>query len=448
MYKLIRSLPLTFLVGCALTTPTNASFQPNTQLAQRDLQNPVSTQSGGVFVSAEVKQLLEFCIELNNQDDRGKSSDSQFEAKPEDWKIVYDSRHPGNTEWNKKWPHPANEPDPNNPETNGFGPFNNAWLLLRSESDPTQYAIAIRGTVGETRSIIADALITTISAQSGIKLKDGRLLPITFAATPKAELHIGFAYAAFTMLFEKEHGILRQLRDAKLPDNAKLFITGHSQGAAIATLVHSFLYYALTDPADRYKLNLKLKPDNTGVQLKSYFFAQPKPGNQQYAEDFARIAKDISYAINNDLDPVPQVPLSFQMPSEVVKGVADENKGKGGLFDRLVFDDIKAITNLNQRIRNKVASRGAEHVAKRFDEKKVNLDLQYFEGEKSPALVPANSLNYTLTGQLIPLFGLEKGGDLYPIGTATDILLQHHATSYRKLIECQIFLKKAPECNQ
>ena len=439
MYKLIRSLPLAFLIGCAIITPSNASSQSNTQLAQRDLQNPATTQPGGGFVAAEAKQLLEFCIELNNQDDRGKSSDSQYEAKPGSWKIVFDSRHPGNTEWNKKWPLPANAPDPNNPESNGFGPFNNAWLLLRSEIDPSQYAIAIRGTVGETRSIIADALITTTSVLSGIKLREGRLLPITFAATPKAEIHLGFAYAAFTMLFEKERGILRRLRDEKLPDNAKLFITGHSQGAAIATLVHSFLYYAITDPADRYKLNLQLKQStNTGVQLKSYLFAQPKPGNLQYAEDFARIAKDLSYAINNDLDPVPQVPLSLQVPSEVVAGVAYENRGKGRLVDRLVFDEIQAITDFNQRIRNIVAQRGNDNVARRFDEKKMNLDLQYFEGEKSPVPVPATSLNYVLAGQLIPLFGLEKGGDLYPIGSAADILLHHHATSYRKLLQKQV----------
>ena len=151
------------------------------------------------------------------------------------------------------------------------------------------------------------------------------------------------------MLFEKERGILRRLRDEKLPDNAKLFITGHSQGAAIATLVHSFLYYAITDPVDRYKLNLQLKQStNSGVQIKSYLFAQPKPGNLQYAEDFARITKDLSYVINNDLDPVPQVPLSLQVPSEVVADVAYENRGKGRLIDRLVFDEIQAITDFNQ----------------------------------------------------------------------------------------------------
>jgi hypothetical protein len=440
MYKFISSLPLVFLIGCStITTPSNAAFQPNKQLSQRDLQNPATTQSDGGFVAAEVKQLLEFCIELNNQDDREKSSDAQYKANPKGWKIVFDSRHVGNTEWNKKWPSVVNAPNPNNPETNGFGPFNNAWLLLQSETDPTQYVIAIRGTVGEAHSIIADTLITTTAAQSGITLNDGRLLPITFAATPQAELHLGFAYATFTMLFERDLGILRQLRDAKLPDNAKLFITGHSQGAAIATLVHSFLYYAITDATDRYQLNLKLKQaDNTGVQLKSYFFAQPKPGNLQYTEDFARIAKDVSYTVNNDLDPVPQVPLSIQLLSEVTGGVAEENKDKGKRIDQLVFTEIERISNRLKWIRNDLAKRGAEHVARLFDEKKVNLDLKYFEGETILYPIPAHSLNYTLAGQLIPLFGLEKGGDLYPIGNDKDVLLQHHATSYRKLIQQQI----------
>ncbi len=440
MSKSINSLPLMILMGCAaIATPFNASSQSNA-LYQRDLQNPATSPLGGGFVSNEAKQLLELCIELNNQDDRGKSADPQYEAKPGNWSITFDSRHPGNMEWNKKWPHPASGADPNNVETNGFGPFNNAWLLLQSKSDPAQYAIAIRGTVGETRSIIADALITTTPAQSGIKLHDGRVLPIIFAATPKAELHLGFAYAAFTMLFENERGILAKLREAKLPDNAKLFITGHSQGAAIATLVHSFLYYAITDPADRYKLNLQLKQaNNSGIQLKSYLIAQPKPGNLQYAEDFARITKDVSYVINNDLDPVPQVPLSLQVPSEVISGIAYENKGKGSLIERLVFDDIQVVTSFNQKIKNIVAQRSTEIIARRFDEKKMNLDLHYFDGEKSPAAMPATSLNYILAGQLIPLFGQENGGDLYPrVNNDPDVLLHHHATSYRKLIQHQI----------
>ena len=73
MYKLIRSLALAFLAGCALTIPSYADvLQADAQLSQRDLQNPASAQPGGGFVAAEAKQLLEFCVELNNQDNRNK----------------------------------------------------------------------------------------------------------------------------------------------------------------------------------------------------------------------------------------------------------------------------------------------------------------------------------------------------------------------------------------
>ena len=84
MYKLINSLPLAFLIGCAtMSTLSNASLQPDAQLSQRDLQNPATSQPGGGFVTAEAKHLLEFCIELNNQDDRSnpqKKSNPQYQA--------------------------------------------------------------------------------------------------------------------------------------------------------------------------------------------------------------------------------------------------------------------------------------------------------------------------------------------------------------------------------
>lgn len=439
MYPLSHLLLLStvvLLTACSTVPSSSVSWLASpTAIAQRDKQSPVDPPDNAGFKATEARQLLEFCIELNNQDDRLKSDDKQFKAQVSDWHIIYDSRHPGNTRWNQQWP----DTQANNPEINGFGPFNNAWLLVQSATDPTQYALVIRGTVAETRSIMADALVTTIAAQSGIKLRDQRVLPIVFAATPKAELHLGFAYAAFTLLFEQEHGILKQLQQTHLPANAKLLITGHSQGAAIATLVHSFLYYALTDNQDRYELKLRLKQgQSSGVQLKSYLFAQPKPGNLQYAQDFARIAKDTAYAINNDLDPVPQVPLSLQVPSEVVKGVADENQDKGSWWDRFKFDGLQKITDFNQNIRSMVAQRGMSHVAKRFDETKVNLDLHYFASEQNTASPQATSLNYTLAGELIPVFGVEQGGRLYPPTTnAPDVLLQHHATSYRQLMRVQ-----------
>ena len=443
MFKLYQAIPLLFLISCAVATePNNSTLSTHTQ--QRDLANTSKHQTGSGFINAEAQQLLEFCIELNNQDYRLTSDNKDFRANGGDWTIVYDSRHPGNTEWNKKWPYSGPVDDkinPNNPQNNGFKPFNNAWLLLQSKNK-SEYAIAIRGTVKGLSSLAADALLSTIPAQAGIKNQDGKTLPITFAQTEKAELHIGFAYAAFTMLFDKEHGIISQLQKLDIKPT-KLFITGHSQGAAIATIINSFLYYAITDPSDRYQLNLKLNQgNNDGVQLKSYIFAQPKPGNLQYAQDVAKISQDMFFTVNNVLDPVQQIPLTIQLPSEVLNSVSKENLGKGNWEDELAFNALYKVSNVFKVAREKIAGLLANQVEKHFNQQKLDLNLEpYFPTAQVATTQPtekANSQNYTLAGQLVPVFGLYNGGNLYPGDEKADILLQHHATSYRKLLAKQL----------
>jgi hypothetical protein len=64
-------------------------------------------------------------------------------------------------------------------------------------------------------------------------------------------------------------------------------------------------------------------------------------------------------------------------------------------------------------IRDKIAKRDGDHFAKRFDEVNVNLYLRYFDGDANPQPLPATSLNYTLAGQLIPLFGLNTKAATY-----------------------------------
>ena len=433
MHKLILALSL-LLIGCA-TMNNDATLSQH--LEQRDLLGMPPAK----FDSAVAQQLLEFCIELNNQDDRNdplKKNDLTYQAKVTDWSIAFDSRHPGNHDWNKIWPYNKTDEhlkDPNNPESNGFGPLNNAWLLVQSLKDPSVFAIAIRGTVGEWRSILADAYATSIPAYAGIEYPQNTPLPLVFAATPNAELHLGFSYASLSLLFDDDLGILTQLqRITQQHKISKLYITGHSQGAAIATLIHSFLYYALTDPNDRYGMKNTLNP----AQLKSYVFAQPKPGNLQYAQDFARITKDNAYVINNDRDPVPQVPLSLETISEVANYIEEENEDitVGGWFNHVA----ESISFTSNTLRDKLADMFTDKMADKF--KYANIDrsiTRYFPAsDEQPYVALADSLNYTLAGQLVPVFGLKKGGDLYPIGNAADTLLQHHATSYRLLIKQQL----------
>lgn len=437
-------LPL-IISGCS-TLPIDHSLEPYQQL--RDAGLPPALQPWRGFNATEAASLLELCIELNNQDDRNNAelgSDPQYQAKPTGWQLAFDSRHPGNSEWNKNWPWAGSASDddnPNNIKTNGLKPLNNAWLLAQSTSDPGHVAIAIRGTVGEWTSILADAYATTTPAYAGIEYPKDRPLPIVFAATPNAEVHLGFGYAAFSLLFHPERGILTQLQQqqARQPIT-RISITGHSQGAAVATLIHAFLHYASVDPRNPYQLPFAARP-----ALKSYLFAQPKPGNLQFAQDFSRIANETAFVINNDRDPVPQVPLSLEIVAEVARYVEEDNSDVdvGSVLD----DIMEALSSAKNGVRGSIAELFTGHVADKFKHTGIDASVERYFGN-SPVKLPdteATSLNYTLAGQLVPVFGLIKGGDCYTIGNRPDMLLQHHATSYRKLIAAQL-LGNGDQCS-
>src|SRR5262249_8846000 len=144
-------------------------------------------------------------------------------------------------------------------------------------------------------------------------------ISFTVAETPQAETHLGWTYAMAELMFDRDGGILRALHDSGLVrPGSRILITGHSQGAAIATLVHAFLHYAIADPTDKFGLR------DTGFTLKSYVFAQPKPGNWQFAMDFSRIAgsKGTAFVVNNNLDWVPQTPLSIEFFDEPGASIA------------------------------------------------------------------------------------------------------------------------------
>lgn len=181
-----------------------------------------------------------------------------------------------------------------------IGVFDNKWQLLQNTDVQGQYAILIRGTVDKTGSIIDDLLSVMIPASGSIFG-----VPYQLAADAKGGVHLGFALATFILLFDPESGIL-----IKLIENAgsinDVYVAGHSQGAAIATLIRSFFAYATV-------------PGLQNFNYKTYLFAQPKPGNDHYGDDFdfAVSNNGMSFSVINSQDWVPQVPLTLEMLSDI-----------------------------------------------------------------------------------------------------------------------------------
>ncbi|MBV8336694.1 MAG: hypothetical protein JO358_14900, partial [Alphaproteobacteria bacterium] len=188
---------------------------------------------GRGFHRAEAVTLLEFTIAL----DYGSVLYKDAPGKPQ-------AARPDDT-YTNNWQEifPCDATIDQNPDPPRLGPYYNAWKLYKKLNEPNVFAISIRGTIDDAASAVEDIIATSAKARVLLEAEPGRILRFTLAQTPGAEVHLGFLYGLAAVMFDKENGILHVLQDTKLvPNGSKVFITGHSQGAAIATLVHAFLH--------------------------------------------------------------------------------------------------------------------------------------------------------------------------------------------------------------
>jgi hypothetical protein len=414
-------------------------FQPARQYTSGDPHNKG-------FKFTEASQFIEFCVELDSQDDRMTAStnpDFTPQIDPRLWNPVpiYDSRkqvardvisfrNSGETDENRGWTklyqeildRGSKEPDSKwtvqavseDPRYNGFGPYQSAWVLYEGRNENAgAYAIAIRGTVFSAQpSVVEDVLFHPVVAQQFLNPS------VSFASFNGASLHSGFAHATFSLLFDDRYGILRVLHDQPVPANAHLYIVGHSQGASMATLTHAFLHYAMQNSAassnvfDLYGKNYKLK---------SYVFAQPKPGNFAFAADFANISQDVDNAIviNNDIDPVPQVPLTLQDLADL-----DGDLPGSSLGGKI----LRYLGGIGSGFRGAV-SRLAEPIVRKDD-----AGFGYYYNYANLGMIgkdkTASSWNFVAAGHVILVYGTP--------GDPSDQFLQHHAWTYRNLIKAQL----------
>jgi hypothetical protein len=415
---LLVSAVAMFFVGCRTIPPIYPDTNPMTP--------PAATSQ---FDQKEAMAMIEFCVDLDNQDDRGAPGARHIynvrSDRIADWQIVDDSRIryadaiglTGDAR--------------TNPSLNGFPPFDSAWTLWKNKEAEKRgesvYALAFRGTVfAEKPSVIEDALTTTVAAMHGMELPAGHYLNITYATLPRAEVHEGFAYGALSELFDLEYGALARIQ-AEVPPNSTLIITGHSQGAALATVAHAILYYAAKE--GRFGIA------EWHLKLRSYVFAQPRPGNIQFGMDFEGITAggSSSFTINNTLDAVAMLP-----PTHSFLFGAFEDCPPG---TNPAFELIRAVNNSMNRVsktisgfsENTAAGRIARMQRKDRDHLFGRHDLWADGGFKPTSAV---SQDYRAAGRVIPLIGLYNGSLYYGNpADAGDEFIQHHATSYRRLLE-------------
>jgi Lipase (class 3) len=400
------------LSACVIAPPMTTETQPIPMSAV-----DTSWKVGKGFNLNEAKALIEFCTALDYGVDVPPDPAYAAVAKPTNaagWEEIY----------------PYHETLPANQAPQAIGPYGNAWKLYRKTGSDV-HVIAIRGTIDTKGSIVADLIATSTPAHVWIQARQNpyRLISFTLAETPQAETHLGWTYAMAELIFDRDYGILRALHDPILvKPGSRILITGHSQGAAIATLVHAFLHYAIADPADKFGLR------DSGFTLKSYVFAQPKPGNWQFAMDFARItgSKGTAFVINNNWDWVPQTPLSiefFDEPGADIAALLNGLPGWRGVVNSILAGGAIAV---GQGARGLIAMKVADDAVKSIEENN-NFDERYLvDGLVPESAKRGYSVNYAVAGDQVPVFG-----SALPAGVIKDDgpMTQHHGPTYRTLIE-------------
>ena len=300
----------------------------------------------------------------------------------------------------------------------GIGQFTEKWQLWQNAAG--SYAIVLRGTVLDAGSILEDLLSFLVPASG--RLTVGHVqIDYSFAASSDASVHFGFALGTLLLLKDPQDGILVQLA-SNVPPGSSIYITGHSQGAAMATLLRSYFAYASDAPKEK------------NYSYKTYVYAQPKPGNDHYASDFeSRFCNSgFAFRVTNSLDWVPQVPFTLEFPGDI-----NTPNPLSALANPRLATIFAVLKPLVDNARNTIV----DHARQRLQPKAVAL-AQWVAVAPVPQ---ANSRCPASTSPLfLPLISLMPRpkspslGRLAPVLNARMPFFEHHATTYFALLQAQI----------
>lgn len=295
--------------------------------------------------------------------------------------------------------------------------LDNRWWMWLS-NDGKRGIITIRGTVATTASWLANVYAVMQPATGSIKINDSTIFNYKLADRPDATVHTGWLLSLGSMAADIETKI-REQYEKGVKD---FIITGHSQGAGIAYLLRSYIYYRTQQgalPAD--------------ITYKTYCSAAPKPGNLFYAYDYDFINKGgWAFTVVNAADWVPETPLSIQQfndlnplnPFIIIKSALRQQRYFVRVYASLVYNKL-----------NKSTRKAAKQYRKYLG-KKVGKQVQ----KKLPQLAGVDvkrSMNYMRAGTPVVLMPDPGYYEQFPNDPAKGVGIWNHHTfeAYYRLLK-------------
>jgi hypothetical protein len=176
--------------------------------------------------------------------------------------------------------------------------LDNRWDLWLGNDNIA--VISIRATTATMVSWLADFYAGMIPAAGELIIDSATTFKYKLADIPNSYVHVGWVVglSAIAPLIVKK---INEYYGKGIKD---LLIIGHSQGAAIAYLLRSYLYYCESIPKD--------------IAIKTYCCATPKPGNQFYSYDYDFITSGgWGLRVINTEDWVPETPFSIETVNDL-----------------------------------------------------------------------------------------------------------------------------------
>lgn len=280
----------------------------------------------------------------------------------------------------------------------------NKWNLWINESEKIA-VFAIRGTVPNPTSWLANFYSAMIPAQGKMKFRSDYTFDYNFSQDPKALVHVGWTLStgalAESLVPKMDELFKRGYRD--------FIIAGHSQGGAVTYLLTAMLMEMNEANAWREKL-----------RIKTYASAAPKPGNLFFAYDYEnRTMGGWAFNVVNSADWVPEVPFSIQTvddfsdinPFSDASGFIKQQKFPKNIVFKKVYNKLDKPTRKSQKNFEKYFGKIAG--------KQVLKTLPEFE---SPPFVKSN--HYSRAGTFIVLQPDEEYSKLFPDNK--EKIFQHH----------------------
>ncbi|MBN9294829.1 MAG: lipase family protein [Flavobacteriia bacterium] len=274
--------------------------------------------------------------------------------------------------------------------------------------------ISLRASVAGP-SWIGNFYAAMIPAKGNLVIDSQKTISYQFAENEMATTHVGWSLGAILLL----ENILPTIDSCYQKGMKNFFIIGHSQGGALANLIHSLIYYKQKDG--------RLPSD---IVFKSYCSAQPKVGNLYYSYDFEAAHLNWSYTILNSRDWVPEAPFSIQTTDDFNKvngfKVMKLMIKKQPLFRKMV---LKSLYNKLDKPPKK-ARKNFIKILGSTVYKFVNKELKDF-----PKPTYSNNMNYTRCGTPIILNQFDETYDRRFPDSDLNMMVHHSYEAYFYLLE-------------